>query len=312
MNAAGTTTEGVFATLASLVALEHRARGFSLLPHQPQRSLLAGRHASRLRGRGLDFDEIRRYVPGDDIRQMDWKVTARTRKPHSRIYTEERERPALLLIDQRIGMFFGSIRNMKSVTAAEAAALAAWRVFAQKDRVGALVFNDAQLCEFRPQRSRSAVLRIFDAIVSQNHALKLESGARANPGMFNEALRRCERLAKHDFLICIISDGHGNDDESRRMLTRIAHHNDVLFAFVYDPLEADLPEAGALVFSDGDRLLEVNTREEKLRESFRKTFAETRAAGRKFLLQREMPMLPLSTAEDTIRQVARLLGRRPQ
>jgi uncharacterized protein (DUF58 family) len=316
MSLTGTSTagvpEGVYVSLAGLVALEHRAHGFSLLPHQPQRSLLAGRHASRLRGRGLDFDEIRRYVPGDDIRQMDWKVTARTRKPHSRVYTEERERPALLLVDQRMGMFFGSARNMKSVTAAELAALAAWRIFAQKDRVGALVFNDSRVCEFRPQRSRGAVLRIFDAIISQNHALKWEAKTGSNPGMFNEALRRCERLAKHDFLICIISDGYGSDDESRRMLTRIARHNDVLFAFVYDPLEAELPDAGALVFSDGDRLLEVNTGDWKLRDSFRQAFAETRAAGRKFLLQRETPVLPLSTAEDTTRQVARLLGRRPR
>src|SRR6187431_225997 len=128
---------GVYADLAELVALRHRARGFSFLPRQPVQSLLAGRHASRLRGRGLNFEEIRRYQPGDDIRRIDWKVTVRTRLTHSRVYTEERERGVLLLVDQRIGMFFGSVKNMKSVTAAETAALAAWRVLAQKDRIGA-------------------------------------------------------------------------------------------------------------------------------------------------------------------------------
>ena len=113
---------GVYANLQDLIKLQHKASGFSFLPKQPVHSLLSGRHASRLRGRGLDFEEIRRYLPGDDIRTMDWKVTARTKKPHIRVYTEERERPVLLVVDQRMSMFFGSTSRMKAVTAAEAAA----------------------------------------------------------------------------------------------------------------------------------------------------------------------------------------------
>jgi uncharacterized protein (DUF58 family) len=91
-----------------LRALEFRARGFSFLPRQPARSVLTGRHSSRLRGRGLNFEELRHYQPGDDIRSLDWKVTRRTGKPHVRVYTEERERSVLLLVDQRVSMFFGS------------------------------------------------------------------------------------------------------------------------------------------------------------------------------------------------------------
>ena len=108
----------IYADLEQLVRLEHRARGFSLLPRQPIHSILAGRHASRLRGRGLNFEEIRGYLPGDDVRPMDWKVTARMREPHVRVYTEERDRPVLFLVDQRASMFFGSRRAMKSVAAA--------------------------------------------------------------------------------------------------------------------------------------------------------------------------------------------------
>lgn len=99
---------GVYADLAELARLKFRTRGFSFLPRQPVHSILAGRHASRLRGRGLNFEEIRRYLPGDDIRNMDWRVTARTRQPHVRVYTEERDRPVLLVVDQRQSMFFGS------------------------------------------------------------------------------------------------------------------------------------------------------------------------------------------------------------
>ena len=119
----------------SLILLQHRASGrFSFLPRQPVHSLLSGRHASRIRGRGLNFEEIRGYLPGDDVRSIDWKVTARTREPHVRVFTEERDRPAFLVVDQRISMFFGSRRNMKSVTAAELGAAGAWRVADAGDR----------------------------------------------------------------------------------------------------------------------------------------------------------------------------------
>lgn len=301
---------GVYASLDDLVRLQFRARGFSFLPRQPIQSLLAGRHASRLRGRGLNFEEIRRYQMGDDIRQIDWKVTARTRKTHSRVYTEERERTTLLVVDQRLTMFFGSVKNMKSVTAAEAAALAAWRVISQKDRVGTLVFNDTHIEEIRPQRSRATVMRILNAVLEQNHALSITNGKNANGAMFNEVLRRCERLAKHDALVCIISDAAGSDEESQRILTRIAQHNDVLFVFVHDPLEVDLPDAGPLIFGDGSGQIEVNTSSRVLRDRYRKTFAERRAQGRKFLMHRETPVIPLSTTEGVAEQLRRQLGRR--
>ncbi len=303
---------GVYTSLHDLVALQAKARGFSFLPRQPVHSLLAGRHASRLRGRGLNFEEIRRYQPGDDIRQIDWKVTARTRRTHSRVFTEERGRSVLLLVDQRITMFFGSVSRMKSVTAAEAAALGAWRVLGQRDRVGGLVFNDSEIDEFRPLGSQSAVMRMFAAIVGRNHALSVRRGLRANPAMFNEALRRCARLAAHDCLVCIMSDGSGHNEETRRLLTRIAQHNDLLFAFVFDPLEASLPSAGPLVFGDGSGRLEVDTGDRALRGRFSDAFAAERAGNRKFLLHRETAVLPLSTGEDVAEQIRRHLGVRRQ
>ena len=117
----------IFVDPKDLIALQFQATGFSFLPRQPVHSVLSGRHGSRLRGRGLDFEELRHYRTGDDIRTMDWKVTARMRKPHVRVFTEERDRPVLLVVDQRISMFFGSRRCMKSVAAAEAAALGSYR-----------------------------------------------------------------------------------------------------------------------------------------------------------------------------------------
>jgi uncharacterized protein (DUF58 family) len=305
-----TPTTGVYATLEDLVGLRHRATGFSFLPGQPVQSLLAGRHASKLRGRGLNFEEIRRYLPGDDVRQMDWKVTARTRKPHTRIYTQERERPVLLVIDQRLGMFFGSRRALKSVTAAEAAALAMWRTIAVKDRVGAVAFNDAETREVRPQRTRATVLHILRIVLDMNHALRADSAVRPNPGMLNEALRRAHRIAPHDCLVLIITDGDGGGAETQRLVTEIARHNDVLVVFVFDPLEGGLPEVGRLVATDGARQLEIDTRSPALRRGMPEEFDRRRESARHFLLTREVPVLPLSTVEPTVDQLARALGGR--
>ena len=152
MNDTSNKNAGIYTSLQELVALQYKASGFSFLPKQPVHSILSGRHNSRLRGRGLNFEELRHYRAGDDIRTMDWKVTNRTGKPHVRVYSEERERPVLLLVDQRINMFFGSQLKMKSVIAAELAALSAWRVLSVGDRIGALVFNDTEIIETRPHR----------------------------------------------------------------------------------------------------------------------------------------------------------------
>ena len=303
---------GVYADLAELVRMKFRTRGFSFLPHQPVHSILAGRHASRLRGRGLNFEEIRRYLPGDDIRHMDWRVTARTRKPHVRVYSEEHDRPVLLVIDQRQSMFFGSRRAMKSVVAAEVAALAAWRVLQAGDRVGALVFDDAEVVEIPPQRSEQQVLRILDTVVRKNHALRVDSSRRGNPAMLNRVLERAMRVALHDYLVCVIGDAFGADPESVRHMTLISAHNDVLFALIYDPLEETLPNAGRLVLAEGESQLEVDTSNLALREHYHTEFEQRLARIHELSRQREIPVLPLSTAEPVPEQVRRLLGNRPQ
>ena len=302
---------GVYVTLEQLAALRHKARGFSFLPRQPVTSLLAGGHTSKLRGRGLDFEEIRKYQPGDDPRTIDWKVTARMRSPHSRVFTEERERPVLLVVDQRIGMFFGSVKVMKSVAAAECAALAAWRTVAVKDRVGAIVFNDSEITEIRPQRTRSTVMHLLGTVAQRNRELRADSPTKPDLQMLNEALRRAVRVATHDFLVVLISDAAGSNPDTRQLVTTIARHNDVLIAFVFDPLETDLPAAGNLVVSDGARQMEVDTGSASVQNGFRREFDERFATAKNFLLSREVPVLPVRTDADVTDQVLRALGARP-
>lgn len=300
---------GVFANLADLVRLRFHSRGFSFLPRQPVHSLLSGRHASRLRGRGLNFEEIRRYLPGDDIRNMDWRVTARTEKPHVRVYTEERDRSVLLLVDQRSGMFFGSKRAMKSVVAAEAAALAAWRVLAGGDRIGAVVFDDHDSVVIKPQRSEARVQQILSTIVAKNRALRAGGASPADRATrLNEALERASRLALHDCLVCLITDAEGADETTRRIMSGIVDHNDALLILVHDPLEAALPDVGPLVMSDGQRQLEVDTSDSSLRERFSAEHAARVAKLTQLSRRRAVPVLPLETETPVADQFRALIG----
>lgn len=299
---------GVYVELRELVGLQFKARGFSFLPRQPVHSVLAGRHASRLRGRGLNFEELRRYQVGDDVRAMDWKVTARTRQAHVRVFTEERDRAVLLLVDQRLHMFFGSRRAMKSVVAAEAAALGAWRALAVGDRVGGMVFNDERVDEMRPRRSRATVMHLLDTIVRQNHELRADSPIPANPAQLNVALQQATRLAPHDHLVVVVSDFQGADEATTRLTAQLARHNDVLGMLLFDPLRKTPPPAGRVVVSDGARQLEVDLDESRLRDRIARDYADELEAIRKALRKLSAPLIPLSTAEEVPVQIRRALG----
>jgi len=302
---------GVYADLDELIRLQFKVHGFSFLPRQPVQSLLAGRRASRLRGRGLDFEEIRRYIPGDDIRTMDWRVTARTQKPHTRVYTEEKDRPVLLVVDQRLSMFFGSQVAMKSVIAAEVAAMGAWRTLSVGDRVGALVFNDSEIHEIAPHRSRQRVMQILETVLEMNHALRVDGDIQPDPTMLNRVLTKVLHLAKHDYLVSIISDFSGADEETKNVVTRLAAHNDVVALFIYDPLEADLPVAGKLIVSQGDLQLEIDTGDAQLQKRFSEQFESGLKTARDLMLKRGIPVLPIHTAEGVREQFMELLGHRP-
>ena len=303
-------TNGVTIDLKDLSRLRYQAKGFSFLPRQPINSLLAGRHNSRLRGRGLNFEELRRYQPGDDIRTIDWKVTARTGKTHTRVYTEERDRPTLLIVDQRLSMFFGSQKAMKSVTAAEIAALAAWRVIDAKDRVGAIVFNDSNIEEIQPSRSRDRVMEILKIIVTQNQALSTNQDINHNGMILNQALTYAVRSATHDYLICLISDLRGANEKTKQLMTQLAQHNDVIVVFVYDPLEKKLPVGGRLTVSDGQQQLIINSGNSKLRQEYQLNFQKRLNTGKEILLKQDVPLLEISTTEDVVSQLKSLLGDR--
>ncbi len=290
-----------------LLRLGPKSRALSLLPRQPARSILNGRHASRLRGRGLNFEELRTYLPGDDIRTIDWKVTARTGEPHVRVYTEERDRPALLLVDQRVSMFFGTREYMKSVVAAEAAAIAAHRVLRQGDRVGGIVFGDTDLAEHRPQRRAVSLSRFLSSIGALNCGLSASS--RPNPTVaLNEVLKQAVALAHTNALICVFSDFDGLNEDSERLFSKLSRSNDLILFNVFDPSSQVLPRDVKLTVSDGISQIEIDSSAPDMSDRI-KSALENRLSRLNFWSRRYgFPIVPLTTSEAALDQLLRLFG----
>ena len=213
-------------TVADLIELQRHAGKIDLTHARSARASLAGNHLSRFRGRGMDYQESRAYQAGDDVRSMDWRVTARTGKPHVKLYQEERERPVVLFLDLNPGMFFGSRGMLKSVVAARAAALIAWAAAAHGDRVGAMLFNGGY-CDLQPRGGKHGVLRLIRQVVEHTDP-RTGVDAQTRSGGLNAALSRLRRVSRPGSLIVLLGDYYGIDDDSGKHLLHLRQHSDVV------------------------------------------------------------------------------------
>lgn len=299
----------VYASLEQLMLLEHRVRGLSFLSRQPLSSVLSGSHAARLRGRGLSFDELRQYTPGDDLRHLDWRASLRYSKPFVRSYTEERDRPTLLLVDQRMSMYFGSQRSFKSVTAAELGAIGAWMALHAGDRVGGLVFGDQTIETIRPLRSRARVEALCAAIVRHNQALHASQTDEEQPGQLDRVLRQCLGIAGHDHLIVIVSDFAGVSPQTLQLLRQLGAHNDVLALQVFDPIALQLPDRGRVTVTQGQVQVELEIERRQVHRPLG-DFLSGRLKDVATLLRRsQVPLMMFSTGRDSLEQLRAELGR---
>jgi len=293
--------------LPHLRALEGRAQRIRFLPRQPARSVLNGRHASRLRGRGLNFEELRDYLASDDVRTIDWKVTARTGTPHVRVYTEERDRPTLIVVDQRMSMFFGSVMYMKSVTAAECAALTAFRIFDQGDRVGGIVFGDTTLAEIRPGRGRRTLTAFLTALGDANGLLNADRPP-TTPMTMNRVLQSVARLAPRNHLVLLFSDFDEIDETTHRLVAGLSRRNDLVLVLVSDPYVDEVPPDVKIVVSDGVLQAEVDTGDSRIYRRLKDMAQGRLAQVLDWQRQLGVPVLPLTTAQDSVDQMRRLMG----
>lgn len=258
-------TYGVTTDLPELIALQRYAQRVCYPPQQGVRR--AGNHLSRLRGRGMDFAEVRNYQAGDEIRHMEWRVTARTGRPHVKLYQEERERPVMMLTDFNPSMYFGTRVAFKSVIAARLSAILAWTVMNQGDRVGGLLFSATDHHEFMPRSRKSGVLPLL-AGLSHYTQTGLKAGQSQAIKPLSYPLLRMRRVIRPGSIIVLMSDFYALDEESEQHLSRLRTHNDVLVYHLCDPLELSPPKPQQYAITDGQEELLLDTRNFSVNQAY--------------------------------------------
>jgi uncharacterized protein (DUF58 family) len=237
-------------SLEELIRLRQPAAALRLA-RSTVRALQSGQYLSRFKGRGMEFDETRPYTQGDDARNLDWRVTARTGKPHTKLFREERERPVLLTVDYRAAMFFATRGMYKSAMAARLAALIAWSARRHGDRIGAQIFSEGGGLELAPDHGDKAVLHVLKALVEQARP----PAAETSPAQALEnALVHLPRHARPGSLVFLFSDFRHLTPAGERALSRLARHCDGVLTMIHDPIEQRLPSSRLRYALDGREL----------------------------------------------------------
>ncbi len=298
--------KGVRLTIDELLALRREAMALDLASSYRVSSTLAGGYRSKFRGRGMDFDEVRPYQPGDDIRNIDWRVTARTGKPHTKLFREERERPVFLLLDQSKHLFFGSRVAFKSVIAARAASLLIWASITAGSRIGGVLFDDSGHLEHRPSGRRRDALallkkisyrhnRVLDGIESKKAPIQ---SAETEQSSFAQSLARLRRLAKPGSLIYIFSDFRTLDTDCKRHISRLSQHNEIQAYLLTDPMDEQLPPPGNYSLTDGSSISRINTSEKNMRNQYHDAEVQRIKLLSDYLKQQRTLLQPLSTTAN--------------
>ena len=278
--------------LSDLVVQRAAAHGLSLNAHRPAMAQLYGGHRSAQRGRGLEFEEVRPYVPGDDARSIDWRVTARRGKPHTKLFREERERPVWIVADLHPGLYFGSKRQFKSAVLLQAAALLAWVAALGGDRVGAIIADGSAVPRILPPRGREAgVLPILQALVESQPRTP---GLPVHTGL-QTALTTLRPLLQPGSLVLLLSDFAQVDVPLQDMLAGIARQNDCRLLWLTDPLERNGLPAGEHRVGLPQRLWWVNG--QASRNAWQAAGAERQAHLTALAVGLNLPLVRLETAD---------------
>lgn len=285
-------------------------RPAALLPSWTRsiRANQAGGYLSAMKGRGMEYDESRPYQAGDDIRTLDWKVTARTGKPHTKVFREERERPVYIGCDFSPSMFFATRGVFKTVVAARAAALVAWKAQQSGDRVGGLVFAANEHKELPPERGKPGVIRFVKKLVDAGR-IPTNPPIAANSDALAKAVARIKRIAKPGSLVFLVSDFREFGDSCESDLVYLSRHNDLTCIFVFDPFEAALPEASAKgQVTDGRTDVEIGFSDSKSSKRYADNFTSRHDQIEQLCRNNRILFGRLSTDDQPLPILQRVLG----
>jgi uncharacterized protein (DUF58 family) len=260
---------GVRVSSEDLIRMRHAAASLPLSAMRI-RATAADTRVSPFKGRGMEFEESRPYQPGDDLRSLDWRVMARTGKPYTKLFREERERPVLVWADLRRSMMFATRGVFKAVVASRLAAAIAWSTLRQGDRVGGLVFCDRSHDELRPSRGKHAVMHLIDLLA---HHGGWNADPDDDPTDLEPAAARLRRVARPGSLVLLLSDFYGLTEAAQAHLSRLSSHCDVLLVQLFDPLEGELPRPGLYRLQSGEDSLLLDSGDSRRREAYHERFA---------------------------------------
>ena len=246
-------SDGVNLGIKELIHYQGKTALLNLSPRKTVQAKLAGAYLAKTKGRGMEFDEARHYQAGDDIRAIDWRVTARTGKTHTKLYREEKERPVFVLTDLSSSMQFGTQFLFKSVQAAHLSALIAWSARKRGDRIGGLIFNQHQHIECKPFTRQKAVLSLLNSMLKVQQGENLPNHQQESVTLAN-ACARLRRLAHPGSLVFIVSDFSQLDDVAQQHIAQLSKHCEVIAHPISDPFEHQLPKvkmSQRVTLSDG-------------------------------------------------------------
>lgn len=306
---ANSRSNGVTLCIEELLQYQQKCSMLDLSPRHTNQSKLAGNYLAKSKGRGMEFDEVRHYNPGDDIRTIDWRVTARTGTTHTKLFREEKERPIFILCDLSSNMYFGSRLLFKSVQAAHLSALIAWNAKKRGDKVGGLVFNQHSHRELKPKSRQHGVLQVLHGLTQlHQQGMSALNQAPANPASeqatrspsapLEDACARLRRLAHPGSLVFVISDFNHTSDITIKHLSQIARHCEVVACEITDPMEHELPTSDykqSLQVTDGFERKTIFLGDKRSESSYRDN-AEQKFTANHQLLKRHKIQLNEITA----------------
>jgi len=285
--------ERVDIRLKTLINLVGPAKSLTL-QQSGIKSRQSGGYVSRVKGRGMEFDETRLYQPGDDVRSIDWRVTARTGKAHTKLFREERERPVFISLDNRPTMHFATRGVFKSVQAAKLAALLAWAAQHHSDRVGGQIYDKYVCRELKPQSGRHAVLRLLNLI------LQPQAGSNTPNLSLAEVMNRLIHHVRPGSLVYLISDFRGLDGRVENTIARLARHCAVVMVLIYDPLENNLPEQGRYRFTDRVNDVVVDSHNRNGLIEYHQRFLDRQQTLQDLAKKMRMVMIQCSTEQNPL------------
>ena len=295
-------SNGVELSINELIRYQSKGALIQLGKRKNLQSKMAGNYLARSKGRGMEFDEVRHYQNGDDIRAIDWRVTAKTGKTHTKLFKEEVERPVLIATDLSETMIFGSQLLFKSVQAAHLAALLAWHARERGDRVGGIIFNSEQHKELKPRSRQQGVLHYLHSLCELHESAISQQSPHSHSSQkaFSEGCARLRQLSKPGSLVYLITDGFHINDESIRHLSQISRHCELVIALISDPLEHTLPESSQRInvaISNGDTQHQLTLGDKKTSAEYAKSMSEIRAQQEKSLTNAGARIIQYSAEE---------------